>query len=91
MLAEPVPNRLMLNCFELCVSCIKQVEVDLGMNAAANARVRHEARKRAAAKQRKTLAANEKALAAAEKRTTVQLAQVGGVSHFELQCSWFGL
>lgn len=59
------------------------------MNAAANARVRHEARKRAVAKQRKTLAANEKALAAAEKRTTVQLAQVGFVSHFEKQWSWF--
>lgn len=55
----------------------RQVEVDLGLNAAANARVRHEARKRHTAKQRRTVEANARALAAAEKRTTQQLAQVG--------------
>lgn len=54
----------------------RQVEVDLGLNAASNARVRHEARKRHTAKQRRTVEANARALAAAEKRTTQQLAQV---------------
>jgi hypothetical protein len=53
-----------------------QVEVDLGMNAAANARARHEVRKRAVAKQRKTVEANAWALAAAEQKTASTLAQV---------------
>jgi hypothetical protein len=54
-----------------------QVEVDLGMNAAANARARHEVRKRAVAKQRKTVEANARALAAAEQKAASTLAQVG--------------
>lgn len=58
---------------------LEQVEVDLGLNAAANARVRHEARKHHTAKQRRTVEANARALAAAEKRTAQQLAQVGPV------------
>ena len=53
-----------------------QVEVDLGMNAWANARARHEARKKFASKQRRTVAGNAKAIAAAEKRSAEQLAKV---------------
>lgn len=49
------------------------------MNAAANARARHEVRKRAVAKQRKTVEANARALAAAEQKTASTLAQVQSV------------
>jgi hypothetical protein len=67
------------------------VEVDLGMNAAANARARHEVRKRAVAKQRKTVEANAKALAAAEAKTASTLAQAklftpSCVSNFLVLC-----
>ena len=50
------------------------------MNAAANARARHEVRKRAVAKQRKTVEANARALAAAEQKTASTLAQVQPVT-----------
>lgn len=67
------------NCkFDIRIYCHLpiQVEVDLGMNAAANARARHEVRKKAVVKQRKTVEANAKALAAAEQKTASTLAQV---------------
>lgn len=53
-----------------------QIEVDLSMNAAANARVRHEARKRHTAKQQRTADAATRVMAAAKKKTAAQLAQV---------------
>lgn len=53
-----------------------QVEVDLGLNAYANARWHHELKRKHALKQSKTLEANVKAFKAAEKRTAVQLTQV---------------
>lgn len=53
-----------------------QIEVDLSMNAAANARVRHEGRKKHTAKQQRTAAAATRVMAAAQKKTAAQLAQV---------------
>jgi hypothetical protein len=47
------------------------------LSAHANACVHYEARKRHVAKQSKTLAANEQALKAAEKKALQQLQQVG--------------
>jgi hypothetical protein len=52
------------------------VEVDLALNAYANARAHYEARKRHQVKQQKTLDAHARALKAAEKKTTQQLSQV---------------
>ena len=52
------------------------MEVDLDLNAYANARVHFEQRRAHATKQAKTVAANEKALKAAEKKAEKQLAQV---------------
>lgn len=52
-----------------------QVEVDLDLNAYANARRHFEQRRAHATKQAKTVAANEKALKAAEKKAEKQLSQ----------------
>ena len=52
------------------------MDVDLDLNAYANARVHFDSRKAHASKQAKTEAAAEKALAAAEKKAAVQLSQV---------------
>ncbi|KAK9797102.1 hypothetical protein WJX73_010610 [Symbiochloris irregularis] len=56
------------------------VEVDLDMNAFANARRHFEQRRVHATKQAKTLAANSKALQAAEKKAEQQLAQAKKVT-----------
>lgn len=48
-------------------------QVDLGLSAYSNAAAHHDLRKRQAVKQAKTLAANEAALKAAEKKTAAQL------------------
>ena len=53
-----------------------QVEVDLDLNAYANARLHFDSRKMHASKEAKTAAANEKAMAAAEKKAAAQLRQV---------------
>ena len=52
-----------------------QVEVDLSLNAYANARWHHDQKKKHALKQNKTLEANVKAFKAAEKRTATALTQ----------------
>jgi hypothetical protein len=52
------------------------VDVDLALNAHANARWHHELRKKHLGKLRKTLDANAKAFKAAERRTNTQLVQV---------------
>ena len=52
------------------------MDVDLDMNAFANARAHFEQRRVHAVKQAKTVAANEKALKAAEKKAEKQLSQV---------------
>lgn len=57
-----------------------QVIVDLSLNAYGNARAHFDSRKRHSAKQVKTLAANEQALKAAEKKAAAQLLKVGGKS-----------
>ena len=51
------------------------MEVELGLNAYANARWHHELKRKHALKQSKTLDANVKAFKAAEKRTAVALTQ----------------
>ena len=53
-----------------------QVEVDLDMNAHANARAWHGDRKARTVKQHKTIAANKKALAVADKKVQIQLSKV---------------
>lgn len=53
-----------------------KVPVDLSLSAYANARAHHEARKKQLAKRDKTLAANEAALKAAEKKAAAQLANL---------------
>lgn len=53
-----------------------QVEIDLDLNAYANARKHFESRKAKAAKQQKTVDQNEKALRAAEKTAQFKLTQV---------------
>eukprot|EP00877_Chromochloris_zofingiensis_P000091 jgi/Chrzof1/10082/Cz04g26130.t1 len=53
-----------------------KVPVDLGLSAYSNARVHHELRKKQLAKQAKTIAANEAALKAAEKKAALQLANL---------------
>ena len=53
-----------------------QVEVDLDMNAHANARAWHGDRKARTVKQQKTIEANKKALAVADKKVQVQLSKV---------------
>ena len=55
---------------------LRQVEVDLALNAHANARWHHELRKKHLGKLQKTVDANAKAFKAAEKRTNTQLVQV---------------
>lgn len=63
-------------------SCSRlQVEIDLDLNAHANARVHFETRRGKATKQQKTLEQNEKALRAAEKTAQQKLTQVS----FELR------
>ena len=52
------------------------MEVDLDLNAFANARALFEQRRVHATKQAKTVAANERALKAAEKKAEKQLSQV---------------
>ncbi len=52
------------------------MEVDLALNAHANARWHHELRKKHLGKLQKTVDANAKAFKAAEKRTNTQLVQV---------------
>ena len=56
--------------------CAPQVEVDLDLNAHANARTLHADRKARSVKQAKTLAANTRALKVAEKKAQAQLSQV---------------
>ena len=51
-------------------------QVDLSFSAHSNARLHYDARKKHVAKQAKTLAANEAALKAAEKKAAQQLLQV---------------
>ena len=58
-----------------------QVEVDLALNAHANARWHHELRKKHLTKLQKTVDANVKAFKAAEKRTNTQLIQVMAATH----------
>ena len=53
-----------------------QVEVDLDMNAHANARAWHGDRKARTVKQHKTIEANKKALAVADKKVQIQLSKV---------------
>jgi hypothetical protein len=53
-----------------------EVEVDLDLNAHANARAWHGDRKQRSAKQAKTLAAHERALAVADKKAQAQLSKV---------------
>ena len=53
-----------------------QVEIDLDLNAYANARAHFESRKAKAAKQQKTVEQNAKALLAAEKTAQQKLTQV---------------
>ena len=53
-----------------------QVEVDLDMNAHANARAWHGDRKARTVKQQKTIEANKKALAVADKKVQIQLSKV---------------
>ena len=52
------------------------MEVNLALNAHANARWHHELRKKHLGKLQKTVDANAKAFKAAEKRTNTQLVQV---------------
>ena len=59
---------------------LDQVEVDLDMNAHANARAWHGDRKARTVKQQKTIEANKKALAVADKKVQVQLSKVGNSS-----------
>jgi hypothetical protein len=54
-----------------------QVELDLDMNAHANARAWHGDRKARTVKQQKTIEANKKALAVADKKVQIQLSKVG--------------
>lgn len=56
---------------------VLQVEMDLDLNAYANARAHYENRKAKAAKQQKTVEQNAKALLAAEKTAQLKLTQVG--------------
>jgi len=53
-----------------------QVEIDLDLNAYANARAHYESRKAKAAKQQKTVEQNARALLAAEKTAQLKLTQV---------------
>lgn len=53
-----------------------QVEVDLDMNAHANARAWHGDRKARTVKQQKTIEANKRALAVADKKVQIQLSKV---------------
>ena len=55
---------------------LMQVEVDLDMNAHANARAWHGDRKARTVKQQKTIEANTKALAVADKKVQIQLSKV---------------
>eukprot|EP00897_Mesotaenium_endlicherianum_P003139 jgi/Mesen1/2853/ME000174S02111 len=70
---------------------MEKVEVDLALSAYANARAWFDQKKRHAVKQEKTVAAHEKALKAAEKKTQQQLAQakaVAAISHLR-KVHWF--
>ncbi len=58
-----------------------QVELDLDMNAHANARAWHGDRKARTVKQQKTIEANKKALAVADKKVQIQLSKVHLPSH----------
>ena len=60
--------------FQVC--SLRQVEVDLALNAHANARWHHELRKKHLGKLQKTVDANAVAFKAAEKRTSKSLVQV---------------
>lgn len=53
------------------------MEIDLDLNAYANARAHYESRKAKAAKQQKTVEQNARALQAAEKTAQLKLTQVG--------------
>ena len=59
-----------------------QVEVDLDMNAYANARAWHGDRKARTVKQQKTIEANKKALAVADKKVQIQLSKVCFTRHY---------
>ena len=64
-----------------------QVPVDLSLSAHANASAYFDTRRRHLAKHGKTVAANQAALAAAEKKAEAQLKQVGLLGRVELRCS----
>lgn len=64
---------------------LMQVELDLDMNAHANARAWHGDRKARTVKQQKTIEANKKALAVADKKVQVQLSKVPWLSSFLLR------
>ncbi|KAH7291813.1 hypothetical protein KP509_29G036400 [Ceratopteris richardii] len=68
-----------------------KVEVDLSLSAHANARQWFDLKKKQLAKQKKTVAAHEKAFKAAERKTQQQLAQekvVAAISHIR-KVHWF--
>ncbi|CAK0786952.1 hypothetical protein CVIRNUC_010166 [Coccomyxa viridis] len=73
------------------------VEVDVDMNAHANARAWHGDRKARTVKQQKTIEANKKALAVADKKVQVQLSKVKAVTstqqlrkpHWFEKFNWF--
>lgn len=56
------------------------MQVDLGLTAHANARVHYDSRKKHMIKAVKTVAANEAAFKAAEKKAAQQLLKVGGLT-----------
>lgn len=63
-----------------------QVEVDLDLNATKNARAWHTDRKARSAKQAKTLEANERALAVADKKVQAQLSKVSFAGDWRSHC-----
>ena len=71
-----VPSEMLVKYRSSGGASLEQVEVDLALNAHANARWHHELRKKHLGKLRKTLDANAKAFKAAEKRTNTQLVKV---------------
>uniref|UniRef100_F6HE04 NFACT RNA-binding domain-containing protein n=1 Tax=Vitis vinifera TaxID=29760 RepID=F6HE04_VITVI len=69
---------------------VDKVEVDLALSAHANARRWYEQKKRQENKQEKTIIAHEKAFKAAEKKSCVQLSQVGEhYIHWFEKFNWF--
>ena len=69
------------------VGCPLEVEVDLDLNAHANARAWHGDRKQRTLKQAKTLAANERALAVADKKAQAALGKVRALLGFSGFCN----